>query len=49
VARRDVEGLTRAHDAARSALHLDLHLARQGDALVVVQASRGADDGPDVL
>ena len=38
VTRRNVERLARAHDAARTVIHLDLDLARQDDALVVVQA-----------
>jgi len=47
--RRDVESFAGAHDAARAAFHLDLDLARQGDALMVVLAGRSTGDRLDVL
>ena len=47
--RRDVESFTAAHDAARAAFHLDLDLARQGDALMVVLAGRSTGDRLDML
>lgn len=49
VTRRNVECLAGVHDAARAAVHLDLDLARQGYALMVVLAGRSAGDRPNVL